>query len=229
MGKVLGLEMPSGYLVRWSEVGSLGPEPRGSMERLEGPTVHPGCRGRGRGKLSLGVLSARRLAQTCGLGLHWSWKGRGEEPPLRAGAQLDPEKGQSEGPGQDCQGAEQPQGPRVQPSAVARAAKQRRRQTVLSAPVRSLPGARGRWTPGQEAGLWLSPQVFPETLPRGDVRSEGSGETDDSGRSHACETRKQQRSFVSELSFPRRGGKGKVELRTGPLGVSTLIWRVSPW
>lgn len=91
MGKVLGLEMPSGYLVRWSEVGSLGAEPRGSMERLEGPTVHPGCRGRGR--LSLGVLSARRLAQACGLGLHWSWKGRGEEPPLRAGGPAGPREG----------------------------------------------------------------------------------------------------------------------------------------
>lgn len=33
---MLGLEMPSGYLVRWSEVGSLSPEPRGSMERRGG-------------------------------------------------------------------------------------------------------------------------------------------------------------------------------------------------
>ena len=44
----------------------MGPEPRGSTERLEGPTVHPSCRGRGR--LSLGVLSARRLSRACGPG-----------------------------------------------------------------------------------------------------------------------------------------------------------------
>lgn len=132
--------------------------------------------GSGVGQALTSVLSPGRLSQALGA---WASTGAGKGDVRShargvGGPGSDPEKQWSKDPGKDDRGgsaATRDPGPALEDHVSPQA------EVLTDHPpgfTRPPPVARGRWTPGQGAGLWWSPPAFPRTFPRGDVRAEGS-------------------------------------------------------